>query len=210
MNRSSRHNQSGSQTYTQTTTNQPSNIFGINNTSNTLSGSNDDTIIFAIVTGNEEEVRRLINSTNVNRFLSLFDSKNDPVTALHYAVKLPNNNIVEYLMNCGADPSIKQLDGKDSVDLSIEANKRFLINKLISGNSRELDQAYSKLDETKYNLRNVEKKNQELVETNTYLEKINTEYSKKINDLKEENKTVKRKLDDSEKAFENLLKKNKK
>lgn len=206
MNRSSRHNQSGSQTYTQTTTNQPSNIFGINNTSNTLSGSNDDTIIFAIVTGNEQEVRILINSTNANKII---DSKNG-YTALHYAVKLPNNNIVEYLMNCGADPSIKQLDGKDSVDLSIEANKRFLINKLISGNSRELDQAYSKLDETKYNLRNVEKKNQELVETNTYLEKINTEYSKKINDLKEENKTVKRKLDDSEKAFENLLKKNRK
>lgn len=185
-----------SSTYTRTSSNMTS----------TNSQSQSDNIIFAIVTGNLREVRRLINTENVNEIIDGINR----YTALHYAVKLPNNDIVEYLMNCGADPNIKQIDGKDSIDLSIEANKRFLINKVILGNSKELDQAYTKLDETKYNLRSLEKKNKELVETNTYLEKINGEYSKKIEDLKEENKSVKRRLDESEKAFENLLKKNRK
>lgn len=192
-----RNNRSGSQTYTQTTT--------VDNIS-TNTNSTGDAVIFAIVTGNINEVRRLVNQSNVD---NIIDSKNR-YTALHYAVKLPNNDIVEYLMTCGADPHIKQIDGKDSIDLSIEANKRFLINKVISGSSKELDQAYAKLDETKYNLRTVERKNEELVKTNNYLQKINSEYTKKIDDLKEENKSVKRKLDESEKAFENLLKKNKK
>jgi len=192
-----RNNRSGSQTYTQTTT-----VDNINTTTN----STGDTVIFAIVTGNINEVRRLVNQSNVD---NIIDNKNR-YTALHYAVKLPNNDIVEYLMTCGADPHIKQIDGKDSIDLSIEANKRFLINKVIAGSSKELDQAYAKLDDVKYNLRTVERKNEELVKTNNHLEKINSEYIKKIDNLKEENKSVKRKLDESEKAFENLLKKNKK
>lgn len=190
------------------TTASSSTFTGIPNTTggSIVEQSTSDNIIFAIVTGNLREVRRLVNTTNVNEII---DGKNR-YTALHYAVKLPNNDIVEYLMNCGADPNIKNNEDKDSIDLSIEANKRFLINKVISGNSRELDQAYAKLDETKYNLRSIEKKNKELLETNTYLEKINGEYSRKIDELKEENKIVKRKLDESEKAFENLLKKNRK
>lgn len=192
-----RNNRSGSQTYTQTTT-----VDNINTTTN----SAGDAVIFAIVTGNINEVRRLVNQSNVD---NIIDNKNR-YTALHYAVKLPNNDIVEYLMTCGADPHIKQIDGKDSIDLSIEANKRFLINKVIAGSSKELDQAYAKLDDVKYNLRTVERKNEELVKTNNHLEKINSEYIKKIDNLKEENKSVKRKLDESEKAFENLLKKNKK
>lgn len=186
-------------------------ILGTNSGSASASASHgtasqSDEIIFAIVTGNLREVTRLVNSTNIN---NVIDNKNR-YTALHYAVKLPNNDIVEYLMNCGADPNIKQNEGKDSIDLSIEANKRFLINKVMAKNERELDDVYNKLDESKHTMRTLERKNKELTEANTYLEKVNGEFGKKIEELKEENKSVKRKLDDSEKAFENLLKKNRK
>ncbi len=168
--------------------------------------TNSDEIIFAVVTGNFSEVTRLVNSSNVN---NVIDIKNR-YTALHYAVKQPNNEIVEYLMNCGADPSIKQNENKDSIDLSIEANKRFVVNKVIAKNEKELDELYAKYDEKNYTLKTLERKNKELNETNTYLQKTNSEYVQRIEELKEENKSIKRKLDESEKAFENLLKKNRK
>jgi predicted RNase H-like nuclease (RuvC/YqgF family) len=139
----------------------------------------------------------------------VIDQKNR-YTALHYAVKLPNNDIVEYLMNCGADTTIKQNEGKDSIDLSIEANKRFLVNKVIEKSNKELDELYVKYDDNKYNVKTLERKNKELTETNEYLQKANTDYANKIDNLKKENVSTKRKLEDSEKAFENLLKKNRK
>ncbi len=129
--------------------------------------SQSDQIIFAVVTGNLREVTRLVNTSNVN---NVIDTTNR-YTALHYAVKLPNNDIVEYLMNCGADPNIKQNEGKDSIDLSIEANKRFLINKVMAKNDKELDDIYNKLDESKHNIRTLERKNKELNESNNYLQK---------------------------------------
>ncbi len=176
-----------------------------NNTSSSSSLSNTD-VIYAIAIEDLEQVRRLVNSSNVN---NVIDHKNR-YTALHYAVKQPNNEIVEYLMNCGADPSIKQNEGKDSIDLSIEANKRFLINKVIAKNEKELDELYAKYDEKNYSMKTLERKNKELSENNTYLQKNNSDYVQRIEELKEENKSIKRKLDESEKAFENLLKKNKK
>ncbi len=192
---------------TQTTTQNASNINNNTNTNtNTNSSNNDDLIVFAIVTGNIRDVRLLVNQSNVN---NIIDTKNN-YTALHHAVKLPGNDIVEYLMSIGADPAIKQNEGKDSVDLAIEANKRFLINKVIEKSSRGIDDALTRLDEAKYNLRNIERKNAELTEENTYLKKINQEHLGRIEELKEENILVKRKYQESEKAFENLLKKNKK
>lgn len=216
----SSYTQTVTQPQTNTTTSNPNTTTNMFSRTGTILGTNSgpsasvshgnvsqsDEIIFAIVTGNLREVTRLVNSSNIN---NVIDTKNR-YTALHYAVKLPNNDIVEYLMNCGADPNVKQNEGKDSIDLSIEANKRFLINKVMAKNERELDDVYNKLDENKHNMRTLERKNKELTESNTYLEKVNGEFGRKIEELKEENKSVKRKLEDSEKAFENLLKKNRK
>ncbi len=176
------------------------------NNSNTNVPPNSDSIIFAVVTGNLRMVRELVNSSNVN---NIIDNVNG-YTALHHAVRLPGNDIVEYLMSIGADPDLKQKEGKDSIDLSIEANKRYLINKVIAKASEGLDDAYTKLDDAKYNLRSVERRNVELTEENSYLKKLNQEHLGKIEQLKEENILVKRKYQESEKAFENLLKKNKK
>jgi len=169
-----------------------------------------DKIIFYIVTGNLMELRKLINTTNID---IIIDTKNN-YTALHYAVKLPNNNIVEYLMSCGANPNIKQNEGKDAIDLSIETNKRYLIDNLLKKNDVELDQLYSKFDDTQYKNRTLERTNADLKQTNEYLNKSTDQYVNKIEELKEENVKLKddnvklkRKIDDGEKAFANLLKK---
>ena len=192
---------------TQTTT--IPNVLNTPINTNTVDSDNDK-IIFYTVTGNITEIRKLVNNTNVNKII---DTKNN-YTVLHYAVKLPNNNIVEYLISCGADTTIKQNEGKDAIDLSIESNKRFLVDNLLKKNNFEIDQLYTKFDDLNYKTKTLERSNNDLKQSNEYLNKSNDQYVKKIEELKkdneklnEDNVKIKRKLDDSDKAFSNLLKK---
>ena len=174
----------------------------------------DDEIIFAIVTCNLNNLRRLVNSSNVN---NIIDKKNK-YTSLHHAVRIKKNDqIIEYLMSCGANPSIKQDEGRDAIDLSIESNYRYLIDRLLKDKDKELDNLYSKYDDLNYKVKGLDRTNQELTKTNEYLTKSTIEYVEKIEslkventNLKVENTNLKRKFDESEKAFSNLLKKTKK
>jgi ankyrin repeat protein len=171
------------------------------------STSSDDEIMFAIVTGNISSVRRLVTSSNVNKII---DKKNN-YTALHHAVRIRrNDDIIEYLLSIGANPLLKQNEQKDAIDLSIESNYRYLIDKMLKEKETELDKIYTKFDEVNYGYKNLERKNKELTEENTYLKKSAEQYVEKIEELKTENVSLKRKYDDSEKAFANLLKKTKK
>lgn len=205
-------------TNTQTTQN-PSNLFvgnyntlgpqtnGLTQSQTQIQNQTDDEIIFAIVTCNIGNLRRLINSSNVN---NIIDKKNK-YTALHHAVRIKKNDqIVEYLLSCGANPTVKQDEGKDAVDLAIEANYRYLIDRLFKEKDRELDNLYTKFDDLNYKVKGLEKTNQDLTKTNEYLKKSTTEYVEKIESLKIENSNLKRKFDESEKAFNNLLKKTRK
>ena len=204
---------SRTQTTTQTPTQNPSNLFVGNHnilgsqTQFQTQTQSDDEIIFAIVTCNITNLRRLVNSSNVN---NVIDKKNK-YTALHHAVRIKKNDqIIEYLMSCGANPTIKQDEGKDAVDLAIEANYRYLIDRLIKEKEKELDTLYTKYDDLGYKVKGLERTNQELVKTNEYLTKSTSEYVDKIESLKVDNTNLKRKFDESEKAFNNLLKKTKK
>ena len=188
----------------------PTNVTNTLINTNKVESSENDNIIYYIVTGNIIEIRKLINNTNVNKIIDIINN----YTALHYAVKLPNNNIVEYLMSCNADTSIKQNEGKDAIDLSIESNKRYLIDNLLKKNNFEIDQLYTKFDDLNYKTKNIERSNNDLKQSNDYLQKSNDQYVKKIEELKEnntklndDNVKIKRKLEDSDKAFSNLLKK---
>ena len=107
---------------TQTTTN-------VVNTPNNNTVQLDITnkILFYIVTGNLVELRKLINNSNID---SIIDKKNN-YTSLHYAVKLPNNNIVEYLMSCGANPNIKQNEGKDAIRMIATIRSFFILSLFI-------------------------------------------------------------------------------
>jgi ankyrin repeat protein len=176
-------------------------------TTSTINNKSEDDIIFAIVTHNITNLKRLVNSDNVNKII---DNKNK-YTALHHAVRIKkNDDIIEYLLSIGANPKLKQDEGKDAIDLAIEANYRFLIDKLFIDKENELDLIFNKFDNSNYKIKILENKNQELVKTNEYLTKSNTQYANKIEELKIENTGLKRKYEDSEKAFSNLLKKQKK
>ena len=162
--------------------------------------ADNDQVIFAIVTGNIINLRRLVDSSNVN---NIIDKKNK-YTALHHAVRIKKNDeIIEYLMSCGANPNIKQDEGKDSIDLAIEANYRFLIDKLLGEKNKDFDDLNCKF-------KTLEKTNQDLKQTNEFLSKSSNEYVEKIEILKGENLNLKRKLGESEEAFKNLLKKTRK
>jgi FtsZ-binding cell division protein ZapB len=164
-------------------------------------------IMFAILTSNLQEVRRLVNSSNSN---DIIDTTNG-YTALHHAVRIRgNDNIIEYLMSVGANPKLKQNENKDAIDLSIESNYRFLIDKLLNKNESELNEIYNKFDNINYEYKNLKRKNEELVEENTYLKKSSSQYVEKIDKLKSENDNLQIKYENSEKAFANLLKKTKK
>lgn len=200
------------QTQTQTSTfTGTSNILGsttrTNSSTNSSRNSSSNEIMFAVLTSNPQEVRQLVNSSNVN---DIIDTTNN-YTALHHAVRIRGNNaVVEYLMSIGANPKLKQGEGKDCIDLAIEANYRYLIDKLLKEKDIELDKIYNKYDTVNYEYKNLEKKNTALVEENEYLKKSTSQYVEKIETLKTENTGLKRKYDESEKAFTNLLKKVKK
>ncbi len=209
-------NGSGSRTQTQTSTfTNSSNTFGTNTFvgnsnilgSNTTQSALDDEIMFATVTGNLTNIRRLVNSSNVN---NIIDKKNK-YTVLHHAVRIKKNDqVIEYLMGCGANPSLKQDEGKDAIDLSIEANYRYLIDRILKEKETELDNLYTKYDDLNYKVKGLERNNQELTKTNEYLTNSTSQYVEKIEELKVENSNLKRKFEESEKAFTNLLKKTKK
>lgn len=187
-----------------------SNTLGSTTTSTRTNSSRNTTgneIMFAVLTSNLQEVMRLVNSSNVN---NIIDTTNN-YTALHHAVRIRgNNSIIEYLISIRANPKLKQGEGKDCIDLAIEANYRYLIDKLLKEKDMELDKIYDKFDTVNYEYKKLQTTNATLVEENEYLKKSSSQYVEKIETLKTENAGLKRKYDESEKAFANLLKKVKK
>ncbi len=170
---------------------------------------NHNSVIFAIVTNNLKDVYKLINNKNFNNILD----DTTGFTALHYAISSPNvnNDIIKHILSVGANPKDKIKNQEiDSFDLAIRYNKRYLFeyfNKLKDDNIIELT-------EKNINLQNNINK---IEDNNNYLLKSIDNYNKKINNLNElvklkdeQIKTLKRKNEDSEIAFNNLLKKIKK
>lgn len=182
-------------------------IFGSNSNISITKENNNHDIMYAIITRNLQNTKKLINESNIN---NIIDNVNG-YTALHHAVRIKeNDSIIKYLLSIGANPKIKNTDKKDSIDLSIEANYRLLIDELFKDKEHELDNFLNKYDLIIYNFKDLEKKNKDLVDENNYLKKSSDQYVERIETLKSENTTLKRKYEDSEKAFSNLLKKTKK
>lgn len=157
-----------------------------------------DNIIVAIVTNNLNKVKELVNKTNVNKII---DTKNK-YTSLHYAITLPNNEIIQYLLDIGADPKIKQNEGFDSYQLSKLSGKQFIfdyykIKQQMTIKSLENDNTTLKRKVSELNI------------TLDYLDKTIDGYNNKISTLTTENSKLKRDLADAEKAFENVIKKQK-
>jgi ankyrin repeat protein len=189
----------------------------------TMQNINSDNVIVAIVTNNLTQVRSLINRTNVN---NVIDDKNG-YTAIHYAVTLPNNDITEYILECGANPLITEFEGYDAYELSLRSGKKFIFDyykkkqqKRISDLETENDSLKIKIDDLRrredYYARTIDDYNKKLEKINRFesenkiLANALGKKTAECNELKTENARLKRNLEESETAFSNLLKKQKK
>jgi ankyrin repeat protein len=168
--------------------------------------NNNDDILVAIVTNNLTRLRKLLNYHNVN---NIIDSKNN-YNALHYAVTLPNDDIIKYILELGANPKIKQNEGYDAYDLSLRSGKKIIFEYFEKENKIKIDKL-----ETENSILSV--KIDDLKKNNEFLSESFDAFNDKISSLHQiievKNKDInklKRDLEESEKAFINVLKKNKK
>jgi ankyrin repeat protein len=120
--------------------------------------------LYYISTGNYEEFSKLITESNVN---NIIDEKNG-YTALHYAVRLNNDKMMEFLLNMGANPYLKTSVNEDTFDLSLKYQTKYVIT---------------------YQLN-------DLTETNKELHKTISSINKKINDMNVNNKYLVKSVDD--------------
>jgi len=183
-------------------------MFGRTTTYTTYANSRNDNddIIVAIVTNNLTRVKSLLNRNNVN---NIIDTKNN-YTALHYAVTLPNNDITKFIIELGGDPKIKQSEGYDAFELALRSGKKYIFQYYEQQQQVKIDGLET--DNAKLAL-----KVDDLKRTNEHLNESMDKFNSKINALHKvievkdrEIGKLKRDLDDSEKAFANLLKKQKK
>jgi ankyrin repeat protein len=166
--------------------------------------NDNDSIICAIVTGNLIQVKKLVNRSNVNRIIDL----KNKYLPIHYA--LSDNEILKYLLDIGADPTLKQGEGYDAYELSVRLGKTYIFD--YYKENQEI-----KITSLENENKELVKKNNKLVEENAYLSRSIDNYNNRIlsydNTMKrkiEECDKLKKDLNESEKAFTNLLKKQKK
>ena len=198
-------------------------MFRTNRTRTFLEKSNNNSIIFSIVTNDISEVKNLITNKNYNTILD----ENTGFTALHYAISSPNisNDIIKYLLLLGANPKDKiNNQDIDSFDLALRYNKRYLFEYFNKNKDDEIlvltDKNQILIDKNQIlqnRLDKLKESNNFLLDSidsyNTKISKLNDEISK----LNDETKTkdlqitsLKRKNEETESAFNNLLKRNKK
>lgn len=131
-------------------------------------------ILYFMSTDNYEDFSKLITESNVNNTI---DTKNG-YNALHYAIRLNNEKMMEYLLNMGANPYLKSYTKEDAFDLSLKYQTKYVIT---------------------YELNDMNETNKELKTTISTL-------NKKINDIDCMNKRLTRSVNDS--AIKNSLLKN--
>jgi hypothetical protein len=169
--------------------------------------STNDSIIFAIVTGNLLNLKNLISSRNVDNILDTATN----FASLQYAITSPNinNEIIKFLLQLGADPK-RIIKVGDSFDLAISYNKRYLFEYFNKIQDDKIETLTDKIDILKGRVLSLE-------DANNYLHKsfdnLNDKITKLNNDIKQKDvqiNNLKRKNEDTELAFNNLLKKVKK
>jgi chromosome segregation ATPase len=206
--------------------------------SSSLTSTHTD-IIYAIAIDDLENVKRLINSSNVN---NIIDSKNN-FTALHIAIsKSSNSDTVKYLLSIGANPELKTKSNADSYDLAFDHRNRHVFNYAVEKANAKVDELLVKNDSLNAKINDLTDRNQYLAKSNeqygiklrnelapiksqlttsnnevTRITKLYDEKRDECNNLKhkvgeliEENTKLKRNLTDAENALGNILKKHKK
>jgi ankyrin repeat protein len=141
----------------------------------TIPKSDSSDILYNISIDNLNELRNLITEANIN---NIIDSKNG-YTALHYAIKLNHDKIIDFLLNMGANPTIKTYDKQDSFDLSLKYQSKFLI-------TYEINDKKAVNTELQKTVSSLERKISNLETNNKYLVKSIDDATIKIGLLKDE------------------------
>jgi len=163
-------------------------------------------ILFAVVTGNLNQLKESINSTNIN---TIIDDVNK-YTALHYAVKLKFNEITKFLLDNGADPYLLQSENKNCFEVATDSHTSYIFDYYKLKSEQEISKLKSEVTNLNYEINN-------LKDTNAFLNTTLDNYKNKVNRLNisidDKNKEIgelKRKKEESDEAFSKLLKKFKK
>lgn len=169
-----------------------------------------DKIILTIFNKNITDLKKLIKKENVNIVLN-----KSGYTSLHFAVLQDDKNIIKYLLDCGADPTIKHNQNQNCIDFALDQNKIYLYEYLNNNKNIEIEKIITKKN-NEINILNDknEKLNFDVVvlrDENKFLKKTRDDVddkiftlSKELDDTKKESLKRKRTCDESEKAFENL------
>ena len=175
----------------------------------TMAKNND--ILYYISTENYDEVIKLITEANVN---NIIDEKNK-YTSLHYAIRLNNVKIMEYLLNMGANPYLKTSSKEDAFDLSLKYQTKFVITYQLDEekeNNKELKKIISTLEKkinnldinNKYLLKSIDDlmiKNDNFKKENSMLKTKNSSLTKEVNGLFSSKLSLEKKYEDSNKEI---------
>ena len=183
-------------------------------------------IIYAICTNNLEELKKHINESNIN---NIIDSKNN-YNALHYGIKNGDNKIITFLEKMGAKFDTFNKDGH-TLDLCIKYHCKYPIQfelddkkETIRNLKENNDLFHLKNNDLQFQNNSLQKElfkscndNRVLTKENYTLSKENIFLKESLKDeklltekLESEVKFGKRKRDELQEAFNNLLKSTKK
>lgn len=146
-----------------------------------LSKSESSDILYNISIDNLNELKTLITVENVD---NIIDTKNG-YTALHYAIKLNHDKIIDFLLKMGANPNIKTYDKQDSFDLSLRYQSKSVI-------SHEINDKKATCNSLQNTVTVLERKINNLETNNKYLTKSSDDANHKIGILKDEVSSLKK------------------
>ena len=179
-------------------------------------------IIFALSTDNYDELKKLITESNIN---NVIDIKNG-YTPIHYAIKFNNDRMIEYLLNMGANTSIRTLNDGDAFDISLKYQSKSTFSyeikelKNVKGTFQKTISALEKkiitletnnrylaksVDDMLFKIDNLKNDNKDLKQRNLSLETIHSELNIEHNEVLRSHKNIKRKYDDLEKSYDGVL-----
>ena len=151
---------------------------------NTRSGPHSDNtnteLINAIALGKYDIVKKLVTSINVNKIID-FDSGS---SALHFAVNKDeeqSHKIIEYLLDCGADPELTRSDGKKSIDLiKLTQTNKYLLDKFRTNTNKIINTQINTIDDVTANLNHAKRECSLLVISNKEKDKKNDELNDEL------------------------------
>jgi len=151
--------------------------------------SNNDTI-FNIVTENIDNLKKTVNRDNVN---NIIDTKNN-LTALQYAVKQGNKDIINLFLGLNANIKVKTTNDEDLIDLSLKYHNRNIIDFMIKTKDDKITILNTDIDQLKDDIRSKDAKitylNKSMDQTYAKMQSITRESNdneKKITELKRSN-----------------------